>query len=44
MSKDKGGKNVKKIAVVGGNKRVSDYQAGKQSKASDNIIDNKKKI
>jgi hypothetical protein len=43
MSKDKGGKNVKKAAVAGGNKKVSDYQAGKLSKASNNILDSQKK-
>ena len=43
MSKDKGGKNIKKAATTGGNKKVSDYQAGKRSTSSDSLINNKKK-
>lgn len=31
MSKDKGGKNIKKSPATGDKKAVSDYQAGKKS-------------
>jgi len=43
MSKDKGGKNVKKAAATGSNKKVSDYQTGKLSTSSDLTISHKKK-
>lgn len=43
MSKDKGSKNVKKEPATGGNKSVSDYQAGKKSASKDDVSVNKKK-
>ncbi|WP_162996878.1 hypothetical protein [Mucilaginibacter kameinonensis] len=43
MSKDKGIKNVKKAAVTGGSKPVSDYQAGKKTPSNENLAINKKK-
>ncbi|HTK21516.1 MAG TPA: hypothetical protein VL442_18485 [Mucilaginibacter sp.] len=42
MSKDKGGKNVKKAPNADHEKKVSDYQAGKQSIGSNDIINKKK--
>lgn len=43
MSKDKGGKNVKKAPAAAGKKMVSDYQAGKQSVSRDEIAISRKK-
>ena len=43
MSKDKGSKNIKKEPTVGGNKSVSDYQAGKKSVSKDEVSVFKKK-
>lgn len=44
MSKDKGGKNVKKAPDTGGKKVTSDYQAGKQSASRDELtLTNSKK-
>jgi hypothetical protein len=41
MSKDKGGKNIKKAPTTSSKKNLSDYQAGKKS-TSNNFISNKK--
>lgn len=43
MSKDKGGKNVKKAPATGGKKSTSDYQAGKKSTSKDDVTISKKK-
>ena len=44
MSKDKGGKNIKKTRAAEGKKLVSDYQAGKKITPKDDIsIISKKK-
>lgn len=43
MSKDKGGKNVKKAPATDGKKSSSDYQSGKKSVAKDDGTANKKK-
>jgi hypothetical protein len=43
MSKDKGGKNVKKAPATDGKKGQSDYQAGKKSVSKDDVTINKKK-
>lgn len=43
MSKDKGGKNIKKAPATGSKKKASDYQTGKASAGSSIIINNKKK-
>jgi hypothetical protein len=43
MSKDKGGKNVKKAPSAGGKKVTSDYQSGKKSESRDDFSTNKKK-
>ncbi len=43
MSKDKGSKNIKKEPATGGNKSVSDYQAGKKTVSKDDITIGKKK-
>ncbi len=43
MSKDKGSKNIKKAATTGGNKTVSDYQAGKKSVSKIEITPGQKK-
>ena len=43
MSKDKGSKNVKKVATVGGKTSTSDYQAGKKSVSKDDSAMGKKK-
>lgn len=43
MSKDKGGKNVKKAPATEGKKATSDYQAGKKTLSKDELINNKKK-
>ncbi|HTD41098.1 MAG TPA: hypothetical protein VK671_10795 [Mucilaginibacter sp.] len=44
MSKDKGGKNVKKAAGTGGKKVTSDYQASKQIHSRDELgVSNNKK-
>ena len=42
MSKDKGGKNVKKAPATGNKKALSDYQAGKKLISNNNLISNKK--
>ena len=42
MSKDKGGKNVKKTPGTDSKKTLSDYQAGKQQTNNNNLINNKK--
>lgn len=42
MSKEKGGKNVKKAPGAGNKKTLSDYQAGKQLTNNNNLINNKK--
>lgn len=42
MSKDKGGKNIKKAPATGSRRILSDYQAGKQLTSSNNLINNKK--
>ena len=43
MSKDKGGKNIKKAPAAAGKKMVSDYQAGKQTVSRDEIAISRKK-
>lgn len=43
MSKDKGGKNVKKAPTAEGKKNASDYQNGKKSVSKDDAAVNKKK-
>jgi len=43
MSKDKGGKNVKKAPAAEGKKATSDYQAGKKIMSKDDVSINKKK-
>ncbi|MDN3551620.1 hypothetical protein [Mucilaginibacter aquaedulcis] len=43
MSKDKGGKNIKKTAATDGKKATSDYQAGKKTVSKDDVSINKKK-
>jgi hypothetical protein len=43
MSKDKGGKNVKKAPATEGKKLTSDYQAGKKSVTKDDASISKKK-
>jgi hypothetical protein len=43
MSKDKGGKNVKKAPSAEGKKVTSDYQSGKKSVSKDDFAINKKK-
>lgn len=44
MSKDKGGKNVKKAPSTDNNKKTSDYQSGKTSVSSTDLpAKNKKK-
>jgi hypothetical protein len=43
MSKDKGGKNVKKAPSAEGKKVTSDYQSGKKSVSKDDLVINKKK-
>ncbi|WP_262918352.1 hypothetical protein [Mucilaginibacter straminoryzae] len=42
MSKDKGGKNIKKAPSANGKKNESDYQIGKKSAGSNDIINKKK--
>lgn len=37
MSKDKGGKNIKKEPAAAGKKATSDYQAGKKTVAKDDL-------
>jgi len=37
MSKDKGGKNIKKAPGTSGKKVTSDYQAGKQTHSRDEL-------
>ncbi len=43
MSKDKGGKNVKKAPATNGNKATSDYQAGKKTVSKDDVSIKKSK-
>jgi hypothetical protein len=43
MSKDKGGKNVKKAPSAEGKKATSDYQSGKKSISQDSSVINRKK-
>lgn len=43
MSKDKGGKNVRKAPATGGKKSESDYQAGKKSIGTSDLKNGKKK-
>lgn len=43
MSKDKGGKNVKKAPGTGSKKEQSDYQANKKNTSKDVVPANKKK-
>lgn len=42
MSKDKGGKNIKKAPTTEGKKTSSDYQAGKKTVAKDDLSVKKK--
>ncbi len=42
MSKDKGGKNVKKAPAEPGKKSTSDYQSGKKTVAKDDVVGKKK--
>ena len=43
MSKDKGGKNVKKAPGAEGKKVASDYQSVKKGTGKDDLVINKKK-
>ena len=43
MSKDKGGKNIKKAANTEGKKATSDYQAGKKTSGIADATPNQKK-
>jgi hypothetical protein len=43
MSKDKGGKNIKKAASTGAKKPESDYQNGKKSVSKTDLLSPKKK-
>ncbi|WP_262887326.1 hypothetical protein [Mucilaginibacter agri] len=43
MSKDKGGKNIKKAPASEEKKSTSDYQAGKKTVSKDEATNNKKK-
>ena len=43
MSKDKGGKNIKKAPATENKKSTSDYQAGKKTVSKDDLALNKKK-
>ncbi len=43
MSKDKGGKNVKKAPATDGKKTTSDYQAGKKTVSKDEVSIKKNK-
>jgi len=43
MSKDKGGKNIKKAPAAEGKTATSDYQAGKKTVSKDDTSVNKKK-
>ena len=43
MSKDKGGKNIKKAPATDGKKATSDYQAGKKTVSKDDLNTKKNK-
>jgi hypothetical protein len=43
MSKDKGGKNIKKAPATEGKKTTSDYQAGKKTLSKDDLNTKKTK-
>lgn len=43
MSKDKGGKNVKKAPATEGKKSTSDYQSGKKTVSKEDAAVNKRK-